>query len=97
MGLQGGCFIYHIIAQFGTPCKLQEVSVHDVTSMYTAVNVLGPASRELLQSLTDAPLDILHFPSFRFVFGPVDEYSVFQFPDVNRSKSGMRLVFGRLV
>ncbi|KHJ44963.1 sarcosine oxidase, gamma subunit family [Trichuris suis] len=41
------------------------ISVHDVTSKYTTLNVLGPTSRLLLQELTDQPLDSQSFPAFR--------------------------------
>ena len=32
------------------------VQLSDVTSMYTAINVLGPRAQDLLSELTDAPL-----------------------------------------
>jgi pyruvate dehydrogenase phosphatase regulatory subunit len=32
------------------------VVLSDVTSMYTAINVIGPKAQELLSELTDAPL-----------------------------------------
>ncbi|CDW55365.1 Pyruvate dehydrogenase phosphatase regulatory sub unit [Trichuris trichiura] len=41
------------------------ITVHDVTSKYTTLNVLGPTSRLLLQELTDQPLDSQTFPAFR--------------------------------
>src|SRR6218665_3399640 len=39
------------------------VQLNDVTSMYTAINVIGPKAQELLSELTDAPLgkrDFMH-------------------------------------
>ena len=39
------------------------VLLSDVTSMYTAINVIGPKAQELLAELTDTPLgkqDFLH-------------------------------------
>uniref|UniRef100_A0A5S6Q9D1 FAD dependent oxidoreductase domain-containing protein n=1 Tax=Trichuris muris TaxID=70415 RepID=A0A5S6Q9D1_TRIMR len=41
------------------------ISVHDVTSKYTTLNVLGPTSRLLLQELTDQSMDSQSFPAFR--------------------------------
>lgn len=33
------------------------VQINDVTSMYTAINVIGPKAQELLGELTDTPLE----------------------------------------
>ena len=37
------------------------VQLNDVTSMYTAINVIGPKAQELLGELTDTPLDTKTF------------------------------------
>ena len=37
------------------------VQLSDVTSMYTAINVIGPKAQELLGELTDTPLSKQHF------------------------------------
>jgi len=39
------------------------VVISDVTSMYTALNVIGPKAHELLQEVTDMPLDRKNFSS----------------------------------
>jgi len=38
------------------------VQMSDVTSMYTALDVIGPKAKELLSELTDMPLEKLSFP-----------------------------------
>lgn len=40
------------------------VSVSDVTSMYTAICVMGPFTRIMLSELTDTDLAPKHFPFF---------------------------------
>lgn len=42
------------------------VNVSDVTSMYTAICILGPFSRSLLAELTDTDLSPKNFPFFTF-------------------------------
>lgn len=37
------------------------VQISDVTSMYTAINVIGPKAQELLGELTDTPLETKNF------------------------------------
>ena len=38
------------------------VQMSDVTSMYTALDVIGPKAKELLSELTDTPLSKQEFP-----------------------------------
>ena len=45
------------------PRSGRTVQLSDVTSMYTAINVIGPKAQELLAELTDTPLDTHNFPS----------------------------------
>ncbi|OAF69349.1 hypothetical protein A3Q56_02926 [Intoshia linei] len=35
----------------------------DLTSMYTVLNIVGPHSQELLQSITETSLDVVNFPT----------------------------------
>ncbi|XP_046467486.1 pyruvate dehydrogenase phosphatase regulatory subunit, mitochondrial isoform X1 [Neodiprion pinetum] len=42
------------------------VAVSDVTSAYTAICIMGPATRELLSELTDTDLNAKNFPFFTF-------------------------------
>ena len=42
--------------------KNGSVQLSDVTSMYTTINVIGPKAQELLEELTEAPLDSKSFP-----------------------------------
>lgn len=42
------------------------VNISDVTSMYTAICVLGPFSRILLSELTDTDLSQKNFPFFTY-------------------------------
>lgn len=42
------------------------VALSDVTSMYTAICVLGPFTRSLLSELTDTDLSPTNFPFFTF-------------------------------
>lgn len=43
-----------------------KVNVADVTSMYTAICILGPYSRILLSELTDTDLTAKSFPFFTY-------------------------------
>ena len=45
------------------------VSLSDVTSMYTAICVMGPFSRTFLSELTDTDLSPKSFPFFTFKVG----------------------------
>ena len=40
----------------------ENVTVTDVTSRYSGLSLIGPASTNLLQSLTQTPLDVDDFP-----------------------------------
>ena len=40
----------------------ENVTVTDVTSHYSGLSLIGPASTKLLQSLTQTPLDVDDFP-----------------------------------
>ena len=42
------------------------VAVSDVTSAYTAICIMGPATRQLLSELTDTDLNPKSFPFFTF-------------------------------
>lgn len=42
------------------------VAVSDVTSAYTAICIMGPATRQLLTELTDIDLNPKNFPFFTF-------------------------------
>lgn len=42
------------------------VAVSDVTSAYTAICIMGPATRQLLSELTDTDLNPKNFPFFTF-------------------------------
>lgn len=42
------------------------VAVSDVTSAYTAICIIGPATRQLLSELTDTDLNPKSFPFFTF-------------------------------
>jgi len=42
------------------------VAVSDVTSAYTAICIMGPATRRLLTELTDIDLNPKNFPFFTF-------------------------------
>uniref|UniRef100_A0A915CF21 Pyruvate dehydrogenase phosphatase regulatory subunit n=1 Tax=Parascaris univalens TaxID=6257 RepID=A0A915CF21_PARUN len=42
------------------------VTSQDVTGLYTALDVVGPASRYLMQDITGRPISSSNFPSFRF-------------------------------
>jgi len=42
------------------------VAVSDVTSAYTAICIMGPATRKLLTELTDIDLNPKNFPFFTF-------------------------------
>lgn len=42
------------------------VAVSDVTSAYTAICIMGPATRQLLTELTDVDLNPKNFPFFTF-------------------------------
>jgi len=42
--------------------KNGSVQLSDVTSMYTTINVIGPKAQELLEELTEVPLDSKSFP-----------------------------------
>lgn len=42
------------------------VAVSDVTSAYTAICIMGPATRHLLSELTDTDLNPRNFPFFTF-------------------------------
>lgn len=42
------------------------VSLSDVTSMYTAICIMGPFTRSLLSELTDTDLRPKYFPFFTF-------------------------------
>lgn len=42
------------------------VAVSDVTSAYTAICIMGPATRKLLTELTDVDLNPKNFPFFTF-------------------------------
>uniref|UniRef100_A0A915IHE6 Uncharacterized protein n=1 Tax=Romanomermis culicivorax TaxID=13658 RepID=A0A915IHE6_ROMCU len=44
--------------------KRSGVVIQDVTSMYTALNVVGPLSRHLMQDLTDSKMSVSEFPAF---------------------------------
>lgn len=46
--------------------KTGGVSISDVTSMYTAICIMGPFSRSLLSELTDTDLSPSNFPFFTF-------------------------------
>lgn len=46
--------------------KNGSISLSDVTSMYTAICIMGPFSRTLLSELTDTDLSPKHFPFFTF-------------------------------
>ncbi|XP_024082203.1 pyruvate dehydrogenase phosphatase regulatory subunit, mitochondrial isoform X2 [Cimex lectularius] len=46
--------------------KDSSVSLADVTSMYTAICLMGPLTRSLLSELTDQDLSPKHFPFFTF-------------------------------
>lgn len=42
------------------------VHVHDVTGLYTALDVVGPSSRYLMQDITGQEMNATNFPSFTF-------------------------------
>lgn len=46
--------------------KNGSVTLSDVTSMYTAICILGPFTRSLLSELTDTDLSPSNFPFFTF-------------------------------
>lgn len=42
------------------------VTLSDMTSAYTAICIMGPATRQLLSELTDTDLSSKNFPFFTF-------------------------------
>lgn len=55
------------------------VSVSDVTSMFTAIAIIGPFTRTLLSELTDTDLSPKSFPFFTYKVGVSNVKKLFNF------------------
>lgn len=80
------------------------VSIRDVTSMYTVLNVVGPKSKELLKVLTQSDMDLLAFTYCKMNVGYASDVLVMGFSNTGEPGYSLYIpseyalhVYGRLM